>query len=114
MRNEDIAKAMKQIVLNFKQHTDAQFAAYTKILEHYMSFTDHRFGQLHQQVHELSKGKAASTSASALATDQYRVGEGEVEPQPAIPMEANALDLASLLKVLKVVVPRFNGQNVHN
>ena len=44
MRNEDIAEAMKQMELNFKQHTKAQFAAYTKILEQYMSLIDHRFG----------------------------------------------------------------------
>ena len=62
MRNEDIAKAMKQMELNFKQHTDAQFATYTKILEQYMSSTDQRFSQLHQQVYDLSKGKAPLTS----------------------------------------------------
>ena len=93
---------------------DTQFAAYTKILEQYMSSTDHHFGQLHQQVHELSKGKAASTSASAPATNQDHVGEEGVETQLANPREASAPDLDSLLKVLKVNVPRFNGKNVHN
>ena len=33
MRNEDIAEAMRQMELNFKQHIDTQFAVYTEILE---------------------------------------------------------------------------------
>ena len=75
---------------------------------------DHHFGQIHQQVHELSKGKIASTSASAPNTDQDQLGEERVETQPANSRGATPLDLASLLKVLKVDVPRFNGQKVHN
>ena len=70
-----------------------------------MSSTDHCFGQLHQQVHELSKGKAASTSASASHTNQDRVVEEGLETQPANSREASPLYLASLLKVLKVDVP---------
>ena len=58
MRNEDIVEAMKQLELNFKQHTEAQFASYTKLLKQYMSSTNHRFGQLHQQVTNLAKAKA--------------------------------------------------------
>ena len=54
MRNEDIAEAMRQMKLNFKQHTDNQFVAYTKILEQYMSSADQHFGQLQQQFNELS------------------------------------------------------------
>ena len=114
MRNEDIVEAMRQMDLNFKQHTDNQFAAYTKILEQYMSSTDQRFGQLHQQFHELSKGKAASMSASAPDTEQGRAGDEGVETPPTNSREATTPDLAYLLKVLKVDVPRFNGQNVHN
>ena len=64
-------------------HTDTQFAAYTKILEQYMSSTNQSFGQLHQQVHELSKGETTSTSTSTPDTEQDRVGEEGVETQLA-------------------------------
>ena len=114
MRKEDIAEAMRQLELNFKQHTEAQFASYTKLLEQYMSSTDHRFGQLHQQVTELSKGKAPSTPTSASQADLGRVGEDGVETPQAHPSASNTSDLAAILKVLKVDVPHFNGQNVHN
>ena len=109
MRNEDVVEAMKQMELSFKQHTDAQFAAYTKILEQYMSTTDHRFGQLHQQVHKLSKGKSSSATGSASHSDQDRVGEGGVEAQLVTPTDSSAPDLVAILMVLKVDVPRFNG-----
>ena len=79
MRNEDVAEAIRQMKFNFKQQTDAQFAAYTKILKQYMLTTDQHFGQLHQQVHELSKEKSSSITASASHYDQDHVGEGGVE-----------------------------------
>ena len=82
IRNEDIIKAMRQMELNFKQQTDNQFATYTKILEQYMSSTDQCFGQLHQEVHKLSKRKAASTFASGLDTEQDSVGDERVETPP--------------------------------
>ena len=114
MRNEDIAEAMKQLELNFKQHTEAQFESYTKLLEQYMSSTYHHFGQLHQQVTELSKGKAPSAPTSTSQADPGRVGEDGFESPQANPSASNTLDLAAILKVLKVDVPCFNGQNVHN
>ena len=40
-------RSYEEMELMFKQHTDCQFATYTKILEQYMSTTDHRFSQLH-------------------------------------------------------------------
>ena len=79
-----------------------------------MSTTDHFFGQLHQQVHELSKGKAPSTSTSISHPDPDHVDEGGVDPQPVTRTNSNGPDVADLLKVVKVDVPRFNGQNVHN
>ena len=96
MRNEDIAEAMKQLELNFKQHTDAQFPTYTKLLEQHMSSTDNRFSQLHQQVNELSKGKAPFASTSALEADPVRVGEAGVESQLVTPTDSSIQGLAAI------------------
>ena len=114
MRNEDIVEAMRQMKLNFKQHTDNQFVVYTKIMEQYMSSTDQHFGQLHQEAHELLKRKATSTSASSPDTKQDLMGDEGVETPLTNSRGATTPDLASLLKVLKVDIPRFNGQNVYN
>ena len=53
-------------------------------------------------------------SASAPDTEQGQVGDEAVEKPPTNSRGTTTPDLASLLKVLKVDVPQFNGQNVHN
>ena len=65
--------------LNFKQHIDGQLTAYTKLLEQYISTINLCFGQLHQQVHKLSKGKSAYASAYASEPNQEPIGDGGFE-----------------------------------
>ena len=72
-----------------------------------MSSTDNRFSQLHQQVNKLSKGKAPYASTSTSQADPVCVGEGNAEPEPVTPMDSSIPDLAAILKVLKVDVPRL-------
>ena len=109
MRNEDVAEAMKQLESNFKQYTDAQLAAYTKLLEQYISTTDSRIGQLHQQVHEWSRGKMPTAFPSATKEDH-----GNPDSPSSLTGELSPSDLSAILKVLKVDVPKFHGSHVHN
>ena len=90
MRNEDVAEAMKQLEFNFKQHTDAQLAAYTKLLERYMSSTNSRFGQLHQQFHEFSSRKLPTEAPSATKEDH-----GSMDSPPLFPGELRSSDLSA-------------------
>ena len=109
VRNEYVAEAMKQLELNFKQHTDAQLATYMKLLKHYMSTTKSQFRQLHQQFHELSSGKLPV--ASTLATKE---DHDSLDSLPSFTGELSSYDISALLKVLKVDVPKFHGQHMYN
>ena len=108
-----MAEEMKQLEFNLEQHIDAQLVAY-EVLEQYMSTTDLCFGQLSQQFHEFLNGKLASKAPSATNEDHGRVFEGSLDSQPPTMSELGSPDLSSILKVLKVDVPKFNGQLVHN
>lgn len=50
---------MKQLKTNFKLHSEAQLASYTKMLEQYMTAMDLRLGQVNQKLQEVSSEKGA-------------------------------------------------------
>lgn len=107
MRNEDIAELMKAMEASFKQHSDDQLAKFSSLLEQHIAITDQRFSQVVQQRNPASMVEVTTGQASSSTeNNQYRGYRAEGEAQPS--------DLNSLLRTLRLDVPRFDGTNVEN
>lgn len=91
MRNEDIAEAMRAMEINFKQHAEGQLAKFTSLLEQYMESTEARLAKL------THKGEKVEGSKNGGPTDNH---------------VHDPTNLYSILKTLRVNVPRFDGSEV--
>lgn len=100
MRNEDVAAAMAAMETSFKQHSDTQLAKFTSLLEQFMTNTETRLTQL--------------TVATKGDPTDGPVGETDTNPHHGVreDLEPRRPDLHSLLRTLRVDVPRFDGSNV--
>lgn len=102
MKNEEIAGLLQAMELNFKQHSDAQFQKFSALLEQHVAKTEERFTQLPQASSENSEGHVGTARESGQSNTR-RTG-----------MTRDHQEVNSLLKTLRVKVPRFDGENVED
>lgn len=88
MRNEDIAEAMQKLEASFKKHADGQLEKFTSLLEKYMENTEARLAKFTLKAEDGAEDKT---------------GGGYV---------ADHTNIYSILKTLRVNVPRFDGNDV--
>ena len=97
---------LKAMEANFKLHSDTQMETFTALLEQHRAATDERFGQFVSASQQPLSGSTATGSHPPPVGDQHSAGGrrpvGESSPK----------ELESLLKTLRVKVPRFDGSNV--
>ncbi|XP_062075982.1 uncharacterized protein LOC133780122 [Humulus lupulus] len=100
MKNEEIAGLLQALELNFKQHSDAQFQKFSSLLDQHVSKTEERLAQMPPPSSGESEGRAS------VDRENGRSGSKRSENV------ADNRELNSLLKTLRVKVPRFDGANV--
>ncbi|XP_073153488.1 uncharacterized protein [Henckelia pumila] len=101
MRNEDVAASMRQLEANFKLHSDTQLASYTKLLEQYMTAMDLRFGQMDQEIQEVSTVKEVPAKLLNFEGGSSSKIGGTIG------------DPTMHLKGCKFDLPKFKGEDVH-
>lgn len=100
MKNEEIAGLLQALESNFKQHSEAQFQKISELLEQHVSKTEERLSQMPQ----LSSGE----SGVRAHTDGEMARSGSKRSETT----SDNREMNSLLKTLRVKVPRFDGTNV--
>ncbi|XP_060969861.1 uncharacterized protein LOC133037067 [Cannabis sativa] len=97
--NEEIAGLLQAMELNFKQHSDAQFQKFSALLDQHVSKTEERLNQLPNTGLGESEGRSVDRESA-----QAGVRRSD--------MTSDDRELNTLLKTLRVKVPRFDRSEV--
>ena len=106
MKNEEIASLLQALELSFKQHSEEQlekqFQRFSSLLNQHVTQTEERFAAIPSPQVPPSEG------ASSNRSDGTKGATGRVTPTHSHG------DMHSILKTLRVKVPRFDGSNVED
>ncbi|XP_062109866.1 uncharacterized protein LOC133821735 [Humulus lupulus] len=102
MKNEEIAAMLQALEATFKQHSESQLEKFTTLLDQHMAKTEERLSQ------------GSPPPSPGLTGENSAMRESGRTPSRRSHSEPEASDVNSILKTLRVKVPKFDGTNVED
>ena len=93
---------LQALEAKFTQHSESQMEKFTSLLDQHMAKTEER----------LSQGPSLPTPGSSNATNAPK--ESGAQPGGRFRSVSEAAEVNSILKTLRVKVPKFDGTNVED